>query len=163
MKKIIELIKKKRELIVYIICGVLTTVVSFVVQYLSGFVLIGDRFVEVRTVISWIAAVVFAFFVNKIFVFENGEKKGGDTGHALKQFFAFVGMRLISLGMEVVIISLGVRLTPADNFSIGIFGFEYSFDTEFIYKLISQVVVVISNYFFSKFVIFRKSDHDQKK
>lgn len=144
--KIKSLFVKYRELIVYVICGGLTTAVNFVVQFLAGLVLRGESLLEVRTVIAWCAAVVFAFFVNKIFVFrdvgngaETEKRSGGKRGVA--QFITFTGMRVLSLGMEVVIMSVGVRFLNIN---------------EFICKLIAQIFVVVSNYFFSKFVIFKK-------
>ena len=96
-----------RELIVYVICGGLTTVVSFVVQHLLGSVISGERFLELRTIGSWVAAVAFAFVVNKLFVFR---ARSDGRGGLLAQIASFVGMRLISLGMEIAVISLGVRL-----------------------------------------------------
>lgn len=142
--KIKSLFVKYRELIVYVICGGLTTVVNFVVQYLAGLVLRGENFLEVRTVAAWCAAVVFAFFANKIFVFrdtESGTGKGSDGKRGIAQFITFTGMRVLSLGMEVVIMSVGVRFLGVN---------------EFVCKLIAQILVVISNYFFSKFIIFKK-------
>lgn len=146
MKKIIELIRKYRELIVYVVCGGLTTAVSFAVQALARYFLPGDDFTELRTAISWAAAVLFAFFVNKFFVFNDAEKEkrtseSDKTRRGFRQFVSFVGMRLLSLGLEMIIISFGVRLLHLN---------------EFIPKLFAQVVVVISNYFFSKFIIFTK-------
>ena len=148
INKIKSLFEKYRELIVYVICGGLTTVINFIVQYLSGFVLRGEKFLEIRTVAAWCAAVIFAFFVNKIFVFRDTAGRSGtepekvsDGRRGIAQFITFTGMRVLSLGMEVVIMSVGVRFLGAN---------------EFICKLIAQVLVVISNYFFSKLIIFKK-------
>ena len=106
----------------------------------------GDDFTELRTAISWVAAVLFAFFVNKFFVFNDAEKEkrtseSDETRRGFRQFVSFVGMRLLSLGLEMIIISFGVRLLHLNEFNP---------------KLFAQVVVVISNYFFSKFIIFTK-------
>lgn len=152
-----------RELIVYVICGGLTTVVSFVVQHLLGSVIPGERFLELRTIGSWVAAVAFAFVVNKLFVFR---ARSDGRGGLLAQIASFVGMRLISLGMEIAVISLGVRLCGGSaavaslastvrglGFCTGWSDGDFA---EMLFKLIGQVLVVISNYFFSKFVIFRK-------
>ncbi len=146
MKKMIELIKKYRELIVYVICGGLTTAVSFAFQAFAGYFFAGDNYTELRTAISWAAAVLFAFFVNKFFVFNDTEREkhtseNDDAHRGFMQFVSFVGMRLVSLGLEMIIISFGVRVLHMNDF---------------IPKLFAQVVVVISNYFFSKFIIFTK-------
>lgn len=152
-----------RELIVYVICGGLTTVVSFVVQHLLGSVIPGERFLELRTIGSWVAAVAFAFVVNKLFVFR---ARSDGRGGLLAQIASFVGMRLISLGMEIAVISLGVRLCGGSaavaSLASTVRGLGFCTDwsdgdfAEMLFKLIGQVLVVISNYFFSKFVIFRK-------
>ncbi len=152
-----------RELIVYAICGGLTTVVSFVVQHLLGSVISGERFLELRTIGSWVAAVAFAFVVNKLFVFR---ARSDGRGGLLAQIASFVGMRLISLGMEIAVISLGVRLCGGSSAvallasTVRGLGFCTSWSdgdfAEMLFKLIGQALVVISNYFFSKFVIFRK-------
>lgn len=152
-----------REPIVYIICGGLTTVVSFAVQFLLGRVIPGERFLEMRTAGSWVAAVAFAFVVNKLFVFR---ARSDGRGGLLAQIASFVGMRLISLGMEVAVISLGVRLCGGSAAIASLastvrgLGFVTAWSdgdfAEMLFKLIGQVLVVISNYFFSKFVIFRK-------
>lgn len=57
------------------------------------------------------------------------------------QFVSFVSMRLLSLGIEMIIMSFGVRVLHLNDF---------------IPKIFAQVIVVISNYFFSKFIIFAK-------
>ena len=87
-------------------------------------------------------------------------------GGLLAQIASFVGMRLISLGMEIAVISLGVRLCGGSSAvallasTVRGLGFCTSWSdgdfAEMLFKLIGQVLVVISNYFFSKFVIFRK-------
>lgn len=146
MKKIIELYKKYRELIVYVICGGLTTAVSFAFQAHGRILFAGDNFTELRTAISWVAAVLFAFFVNKFFVFNDTEKEKHESekrvaGRSFMQFVSFVSMRLLSLGIEMIIMSFGVRVLHLNDF---------------IPKIFAQVIVVISNYFFSKFIIFAK-------
>jgi putative flippase GtrA len=96
MKKILELFKKYREPIMYIIVGGLTTVVSFATQFLAHLIgadtktifadgitlasiqaLMNEGSTMLATVISWICSVTFAFFANKILVFESKEKGKG--------------------------------------------------------------------------------------
>ena len=143
-----------RELIVYVICGGLTTVVSFVVQHLLGSVISGERFLELRTIGSWVAAVAFAFVVNKLFVFR---ARSDGRGGLLAQIASFVGMRLISLGVRLCGGSSAVALLASTVRGLGFCTSWSDGDfAEMLFKLIGQVLVVISNYFFSKFVIFRK-------
>ncbi len=136
-----EWLKKKfpsvfnRETVSYIIFGVLTTVVSFVSQMLfsaAGFPVI------VNTIGSWVCAVLFAYVVNKLFVFESKT----DTAKAFwRELGLFIGARVASLGMELVFMFVTVELL---HFS------------EAVCKLIAQVFILVANYIFSKLIIFKK-------
>lgn len=124
-----------RETISYIVFGVLTTVVSFVSQMLfsaAGFPVI------VNTIGSWVCAVIFAYIVNKLFVFESKT----DTAKAFwRELGLFIGARVASLGMELVFMFVTVELL---NFS------------EAVCKLVAQVFILVANYVFSKLFIFKK-------
>lgn len=151
-----------REIVTYIIFGVLTTAVNLVTFYIFKqiFVSIGwdgvfnkllgsagwDKALELlgsgtdyldATVIAWTVAVVFAFVTNKFIVFESKSWKPAVAG---KEFLGFIGARLFSLIVELVMMFVMVTLL--------------SFN-EFIAKLIVQVVVVVLNYVFSKLLIFK--------
>lgn len=133
MKKL----KLTKELVLYVVFGALTTVVSFVSYYACNTVL-GIHYLA-SNIVSWILAVLFAYITNKLFVFES---KGLSRKELLREFFAFIAARLVSLGME----ELGLWLM------IGVLHWN-----ENIAKLIMQVVVVIANYVFSKLFIFKKT------
>lgn len=78
MKKLINLYKKHEEIINYLIVGVLTTVVSLAVKWGLLFTILNPKNslqLQVAVVISWIAAVVFAYITNRIFVFKSKSKK----------------------------------------------------------------------------------------
>ncbi len=136
MSKIIELIKKHKELIAYGIFGVLTTVVDF----LSYFLLANIFFVEenISNILSQVIAIIFAFVTNKIFVF--GDKKNGLKNISV-QFTKFFSMRLVSL-----IINSGLFYLMVDLLKIN----------DMISKAIVSIIVVILNYIFSKIFIFKK-------
>lgn len=126
-----------RETVRYIVFGVLTTVVSFVSQML--FAALGTP-AAVNTVGSWVCAVIFAYIVNKLFVFESHT----DSAKAfMRELWLFVAARLASLGMELVFMVITVDLL---HFS------------EAICKLIAQVFILVANYIFSKWFIFKKKD-----
>ena len=138
MNKIVEYYKKYKEIINYLIVGGLTTVVSLGVYY--GLVLTvldpNDPVqLQIATILSWIAAVTFAYFANRTFVFESKRK---DVGKEAASFFA---SRIGTLLMDMAIMFTGVTLMG------------YS---DKIMKLIVQVVVTIANYVFSKLFVFRK-------
>ena len=69
-KKIKELVIKYKELITYVVFGGLTTVVNLIVFKLAGMAL-GDERYLISNTIAWIAAVIFAFITNKLWVFES--------------------------------------------------------------------------------------------
>jgi len=126
-----------RETISYIVFGVLTTVVSFVSQML--FASLGTP-AWVNTIGSWICAVIFAYVVNKLFVFESHT----DTMQAFwRELGLFFAARLASLGMELVFMVITVDIL---DFS------------EAVCKLIAQVFILVANYIFSKLFIFRKNE-----
>ena len=141
-KKINALIVKHKEIVLYIVFGALTTLVNFIIYYPLVNIKAMDPHKEwwvlVVNVIAWIAAVAFAFVTNKLFVFESKER---DKKTLFLQITSFVGSRLFSLLVEEGILALFVSIL------------HYN---ENIWKLVAAVFVVIMNYFFGKFLVFRK-------
>ena len=132
MIKIKELFKKYRELITYVIVGGMTTVVNFVIYRID---MMFNMNMTLNLVISWIAAVLFAYFANRIVVFQS---KGNDV---LKEFIKFVSSRVASLLIEIVLMWVCVEI------------FNMS---EWLAKFPVAVFVVIINYVFSKLWVFAK-------
>ncbi len=160
MKKIKELFIKYKEIITYIIFGVLTTVVSWgsytvFVEMLSMKVFVGN-------LLSWICAIVFAYITNKLWVFESKSWKPNVIG---KEIVTFVASRGVTGVIEILCVPLLAK-TGFDNIFYGILekinisiGILF---TDGIYsKIFLSVIVVILNYFFSKFVIFSKKKKDK--
>ncbi len=140
MKEKLSGILKKlmtREVIMYLIFGVLTTAVDFIVFYCAYNFLHIDEMIA--TAIAWCVAVVFAYVTNRIFVFESKEKDG-----ILREIGLFLSARLLSLGISELIVFIIMKLMGFDG-KLG----------SIVTKLICAVVVVIFNYFASKLVIFR--------
>ena len=153
MKKIKEFLKSEqfKELVKYLIFGVLTTLVS-IISFKIFDVILGERLYLVTNVLSWIFAVAFAFVTNKIFVFRS---KTTEKKVLFRELISFVGARVLSLLIEegglwllIDVLNLG-GITPIKIFSFAING-------NLIAKVIMQVVIVILNYVFSKFFIFKK-------
>ena len=145
MNKIKELYEKYKEIINYLIVGGLTTVVSLGVYYgLVLTVLDPEKPVQLQTanVISWIAAVTFAYFTNKIFVFKSDVHGSGQLKEAAKFYLARVGTLLMDMG----IMYLGVTVLHFNDKIV---------------KLVVQVVVTIANYVFSKLLVFRKAKENE--
>lgn len=154
MDKIKKLIKKvvNKETIMYIVFGVLTTVVNFIAFKLFDMVL-GTKLYLITNVLAWVIAVAFAYVTNKLFVFES---KSWTPSVIRREIPSFVAARLFSLGVEEVGLIFFVSLLKfgEKSFTIPVVNFELS--GTMVAKLILAVVVVILNYFFSKLIIFRK-------
>ena len=147
--------------------GVLTTLVGWAVYFavlIPGKRLLGipveetsgGRYFALYTaaqIIQWVAAVLFAFFTNRKWVFEDGKE-----GKPLRQLPVFAGGRLATLGLDYLITYFGAiglsALFPALN-AVSLFGREWNLN-EIGAKVVAAVVVIVSNYFFSKFLVFRK-------
>ena len=115
----------------------LTTFVNIVVYYiLFNHVLLSNI---LSNGIAWVAAVIFAFITNKIWVFKS---KTLEIEQVIKELIAFFSARLSTGLLDMAIMYVGVDLLKVNSI--------YS-------KIISGVVVVILNYIFSKLFIFRKN------
>ena len=136
IQKIKALLYKYREIILYLIFGGLTTVVSFVVYY--AILWAGMHYLAAQ-VISWAAAVAFAFVVNKLFVFED---RDNTPGALLRQIGQFVSVRIASGVLETALLWLLVDVIRI---------------SENIAKIPVAVLTVIINYIASKLLIFRKN------
>ena len=150
MKKIKNLILKYKELILYLIFGVLTTFVSIFSFWLFG-LFIPDKLYLITNVISWVIAVIFAFVTNKLFVFES--KKWGKA-ELSSEVPKFLGARVFSLIIEELGLILFIDLLGFKELGWTVLGFNVT--GELIAKTIMAIVVIVLNYFFSKFMIFKK-------
>ena len=142
--------KNKKEIINYIIFGVLTTVVNFAVFWLFNR-LLGKNFYLLSNVIAWIVAVAFAYVTNRIWVFES---KVTTVKGILLEVGEFFLARLFSLVVEEAGLLILVDLLKFKVLSFDLFSFNVT--GEMLAKVILAVIVVILNYFFSKFIIFKK-------
>ena len=145
MKKIKDLFIKYQEIISYLIFGVLTTLISLATYYLLVYTILDPNKgfeLQVANIISWIAAVTFAYFTNRKYVFKSNKEK------RLKEAFNFYLSRLSTLLIDMFLMWLLVT--------------KLSFNDKVI-KMIVQIVVIVLNYVFSKFLVFRKKNLNEKK
>lgn len=126
-----------REVISYLIFGVLTTLVNWVVY--GGMVRV-DIDYRIATAAAWAVSVLFAFIVNKIFVFQSYDLH---PSFVMKEATSFVACRVVSFIMEMAFMIVMVSWLQMN---------------EYISKIIVSVIVVVVNYVFSKLFIFRKSE-----
>ena len=135
--KIVFYIKKYEDVLLYLIFGVLTTLVNFATYYICYTKLHWINLVS--NTVAWILSVMFAFITNKIWVFKS---KSFQTELVLRELITFVVSRLSTWLLETVIMIVGVDILK---------GYWL------IAKVIASVLVVILNYVFSKLFIFRKN------
>lgn len=134
-EKLKTLYEKYRETVIYLVFGVLTTVVNYAVYIpLYNFVHLPA---SVCNGVAWVAAVVFAYVTNKLFVFESKSWNSGVLGELLR----FVGSRVTS----------GVIETVSLLVTVDILGWNGN-----IMKLFLAVIVIVLNYILSKFFVFKK-------
>lgn len=135
MNKLKDQILKRKEVFSYLFFGVLTTLVNYIVYFLL------TRAFHVEYLwangMAWVAAVLFAYFTNRKWVFSS-QVKG--FGPRLREFTAFVAARLLSLGIDMGIMYVGVSVLQIGDFWV---------------KTASQVIVIVANYLFSKLFVFR--------
>lgn len=130
------LCQKYKELILYVFFGGLTTLCNLVCYYIFAHLLGLDEITA--TVIAFVVSVLFAFFTNRRYVFMSDAK---GTKQVTSELVKFFGSRLFSGGLDVLIMYLFVSLLLYNDMLI---------------KILSNILVIILNYIFSKLFVFRK-------
>ena len=136
MDKLKALFHRYYDILVYLVFGVLTTVVNYMV-YLPCYNLLGLSS-AVSNVIAWAAAVAFAYATNKPFVFHSHDWSAKTV---IPELTKFIGTRLGSGGLETLILLVFVDLLKGNGN---------------LWKLLTSVLVVVLNYIGSKLLMFRK-------
>ena len=136
MSNIFALIKKYKELLLYLIFGALTTLVNFITYYLFYNMLFCGNVPS--TIVSWLFSVLFAFVTNKLFVFESRSFKARVV---LNEAVTFFSARILTGALDVAFMYVAVDLLLLNGS---------------LCKLLSNVFVVVLNYIFSKLWIFKK-------
>lgn len=154
MKKIIDLLKKfifNKEMMMYIIMGVLATVVNLIVyaisvKALAAFISEKTIYIGAAKLIAWVVAVLFAFFTNKIWVFES---KSWAPRVFWRELISFVGARVLTGLLEV----FGTPFLVSIGLDQKLFGVEGMWAV-----IIVSFIVIVANYIFSKLFIFTKKE-----
>lgn len=131
------MLKKYKEIIMYLIFGALTTIVSLFTYYLCTLLFLDAKnpfHLQLANIISWIISVSFAYATNRIFVFES---KGG----IIKEAISFFSSRVATLLMDMTLMFIFVSLINLPDFPV---------------KISVQIIVIISNYILSKLIVFKK-------
>ena len=131
-----ELFRKYKEVILYLFFGACTTLVKIIAYYICSHIFFMN--VVPSTVIAWILSVAFAYVTNRIYVFESKADRLDDI---IKEICSFVGCRLLTGGMDLLIMFVCVDIMHWNDMII---------------KVLSNILVIILNYLASKILIFRK-------
>ena len=149
LKKIADIYRNHLEGMRYLVFGALATVINLGVKFLLLFTILdaSNEFqLQAAVIISCIVACIFAYFTNRVLVFKSKSDK------ILKEAVSFVTARLVTLGMEMVIMFFFVTLLGLDsNLWVAV------------WSVFAQVVVILSNYIFSKLIIFKKDKKTNEK
>ena len=145
IEKIRALCIKHREIIVYLIVGVMTTIVSWTAKFLWNVVFYAGTAhpspvqTTILTIVEFIAGVAFAYPTNRKWVFRS------TNPNILKEAAGFVASRLATFGLQML---LNLVLINVLNMNF------------YLATVLISVVVVVSNYVFSKLLVFRKKSNE---
>ena len=138
MEKFKALYVKYEEIIVYLIVGVLNTIVSWAAWYLCAFTILDAQIVwqnAVLSAIQWVVGVVFGYVMNRKYVFKSKNPR------IMKEFLQFSGGRVSTWILDTVMMILLVNILSVN---------------EYVSKIIVAILVMIGNYLISKFLVFNK-------
>ncbi len=143
-----------REGVFYLIFGVLTTLVNYAVFFIfkKAGVTDTDAGLTFANAVAWIAAVAFAFFTNKKWVFNS---KTSGLKETVAEAAKFVGGRLFTGIFEIVLPTPLSKLFKK-GFDFSLFGKEIVIDGQWIAKILVSVLIIVLNYIISKFIVFKK-------
>ena len=141
--RLVDIFKKRREIIMYIICGAATTLVSLLIYYVCAefFFDVNNAFqLQIINVISWVLSVLFAFITNKILVFKS---KDSPFKEMMRFYLARIGTLLIDMFLMYLFVTVLLQ-------------------NDMLAKCVVSVVVIILNYIFGKVLVFRKENSNEK-
>lgn len=133
-----KLIRRYQEIILYLFFGALTVAVN-TICYELAYEYIGWSNLA-STLIAWLIAVIFAFFTNKNFVFQQQKQTSGQKN---REFLSFISCRAATGVLDVLIMLVAVDVHHGNSM---------------LWKTISNVVVIVINYVASKYLIFKRRD-----
>ena len=166
MEKIKQLFIKYKEIIMYIIFGVATTLVRWITQWVFSeiftnimpkkeltvwFLHYDSTAVFVATLLSWLVAVIFAFITNKLWVFES---KSWKLSVAVREFWQFFLSRAITGVIEIggiyILVGVGVDMLVIQKSSMDA-------------TVLMSGLIMVLNYIFSKLIVFKNREGEEQK
>lgn len=147
--KLADIYEEHKEGMRYIVFGVFTTLVNMIISALFYYLILRNLSegikVNVSNIIAIIAAWLFAYVTNKIYVFDS---KTTEINDLIREIISFVGCRAFAAVVEIGLMYLFVT----------IFGFDF-----ITMKIIVNIIVIIINFVFSKLIIFKKNDNTEEQ
>ena len=140
MNVMVKLYKKYKEIINYVIVGGMTTFVSLASYYFCVIIILNpnDAYqLQIANIVSWICSVTFAYFANRKYVFESKNKNR--ISEAMMFYVSILSTLLLDMVTMFILVTI---LSYNDKFA----------------KLLVQVIVLITNYILSKFLVFKKKE-----
>ena len=134
----IKIYNKYKEIINYLICGLITTIVSLFIYYFLVYTILNPKVsieLQIANIISWIIGVIVAYITNRRYVFAS------KSTNIKKEMSGFTISRIFSLLLDMFIMFIFVTLLGYNDK---------------VFKTISQILVIISNYLLSKLFVFKK-------
>lgn len=128
--------KKNKEVLLYLFFGALAFCVS--ISTYAFFNVLLDLNELVANILSWVITVLFAFFTNRVWVFNSNTS---NLKEFLKQMIAFFGGRILTLIIEEVILFVFITLLSFSSMAV---------------KVVAQIIVILLNYVISKILVFRE-------
>lgn len=135
MSRLFELIKKNKQILMYLIFGVLTTAVNVVAYWAFAHPVALNT--ELSTALAWVVSVIFAFVTNKLFVFES---KASASRTLIYETVTFFGSRVLTGLLDVGIMYLFVTVLSVNDL---------------VMKVASNIIVIVLNYVLSKLIVFK--------
>lgn len=132
------MISKYKEIINYLIFGILTTIINLLTYYLLIFTILNpDNNIELQiaNIFAWITSVTFAYITNKNYVFNSKNK------NIIKEALKFYSSRITTLFLDMILMFIFVSIL---NFN------------DKIIKIIVAIIIIILNYIISKILVFKQ-------
>lgn len=136
MKKIIYIYNKNKQIINYLFAGIATTIFSFLSYYLFSRLVFQDY--KLANIFSWIFTVLFAYILNKCFVFNTKSYCRKATFIEMMDFFRF---RIVTLLIDMTSMMFLIEVLNLNDL---------------ISKALVQIIILFLNYVFSKHFVFKK-------
>ena len=131
---------KNKEIINYLIFGILTTIINLIIYYALTLTILNSKNpieLQISNIIAWLISVTFAYITNKKYVFNSKEK------NIKKEIIKFYSSRLSTLLIDIILMFIFVSILNLNDKLI---------------KILVTIIIIILNYIISKILVFKKEN-----